>query len=189
MWGVAGVLYVGLLARLVLPYAGWRVYTAAAALPNCLLLLLRLRIPESPRFLLLRGRATEAARVLRAVAAENGRADALPKRLRLAPLPPPPSGRARLRALTQPPLRAPLLSLCAVWLGLSSAYAGFTFWLPALLAARGIDGLSASETYLVMTAAEVCACARGRARVRVRARACVWMRACVRVCARLRARV
>lgn len=152
MWGVAGVLYVGLCARLLLPSLGWRVYCASAALPSCVLLLVRLWVPESPRYLLLRGRATEAASVLRQVAAANGRAHALPAQLTLVPM----QAAARTgRELLGPPLLRTLLTLCFIWFGLSCAYAGFTFWLPTFLASRSVRGLAIFETFLVMTAAEV----------------------------------
>ncbi|KAG8469932.1 hypothetical protein KFE25_006387 [Diacronema lutheri] len=155
LWGVAGVLYVGATARLLLPTLGWRCYCASAALPSCALLLARFWVAESPRFLLLRGRADEAARVLRAVAATNGRSAALPVRLTLAPLPPPPALGELLRTLLRAPHARPLLLLSCVWCGLSCAYAGFTFWLPTFLAAKSVRGLDVYETFLLMTAAEV----------------------------------
>lgn len=155
LYGVAGVLYVGLSARFVLPALGWRWYCACAALPSCLLLVIRYWVPESPRYLLLQGRMAEAVSALRVVAAANGRAHALPARFALVPMAPAPSGRTLILRLLSSPLLRTLLTLCSVWFGLSCAYAGFTFWLPTFLASRSVEGLDIYETYLVMTAAEV----------------------------------
>jgi MFS family permease len=102
--GRAGILsqavyHVGewLLPLLAYSLGDWRrlcvAVAAACALTTCLLL----AVPESPRWLLVRGREAEARAVLDALARGNGRAEGLPPRLRLGLLssssspPPPPS--------------------------------------------------------------------------------------------------
>jgi len=153
LWGVLGVFYVGLCARFVIPAFGWRAYCVSAALPSCVLLLLRAPLPESPRWLQSRGRSEEAMGVLRQVASING--TFLPVKLQLAPLPEAPRSVESFRQLARPPLLRTFLTLAVVWFGLSTAYAGFTFWLPSFLAAKSMSPLDTYETYLLMCVAEV----------------------------------
>ena len=71
-----------LLAWAVLPTLGWRWLLALSALPLLALLVLYPLLPESPHWLVAKGRYAEAEAVLQRVAAANGHR---PLRLRLAP--------------------------------------------------------------------------------------------------------
>lgn len=61
------------LAWAVLPRGGWRYVTGLAAVPLLLATILALFLPESPRWLLEKGRAAEAWAALRRAARWNGR--------------------------------------------------------------------------------------------------------------------
>lgn len=62
--GAAGAYFVGDAMMRSLGDDGWRWFLASAAVPALALLVLRLGTPESPRWLISRGRAEEAQRVL-----------------------------------------------------------------------------------------------------------------------------
>ena len=53
--------------------SSWRVYMFAIALPSGLMLVLCHWLPETPHFLLMRGRCTEARAIIETAAAANGR--------------------------------------------------------------------------------------------------------------------
>ncbi|UNS95347.1 MFS transporter [Streptomyces tubbatahanensis] len=78
----AGLTVGALLAAWLVPLLGWRWMFGIAALPGLLCLLVRHRVPESPRWLADHGRPEEALRVMARIEAEVERATG-------SPLPPP----------------------------------------------------------------------------------------------------
>src|SRR5919202_7046035 len=70
-WGV-GTLAAAGLAWILVPNAGWRYLLATSAIAALFVLWVRLRVPESPRWLMTRGREEEARAVLNTVAEANG---------------------------------------------------------------------------------------------------------------------
>lgn len=68
-----GQLITCLLAWRLIPGHGWRVFVASCALPSLITACLRPFMPESPRWLLLQGRAEEATEICRDVAVLNGK--------------------------------------------------------------------------------------------------------------------
>ena len=70
----AGSLLAALLGAFAAPYIGWRGMVAVGLLPALLCLYIRAFVPESPHWLLRRGRVEEARRVARLGAADRSRA-------------------------------------------------------------------------------------------------------------------
>ena len=70
-WAVGTILAAGL-AWLIVPRFGWRALLAVSALPGVIIFFFRRQVPESPRYLMVKGRTAEAKAVLLQVAAENG---------------------------------------------------------------------------------------------------------------------
>ncbi len=123
-----------------LPETGWRWILAINALPGILGFWVRLSVPESPRFLLLKGDAVGARRVLERVAEVNG------VRLELSALrsAPPAPRRNTTAALFQHGLAPRTLLLGVIWLGLSFGYYGVFTWLRPIFVEQGVAAL---ETY------------------------------------------
>jgi putative MFS transporter len=133
-----------LIGRFVVPASpdGWRVAQILTALPIAMLLWWRRSLPESPRYLLARGRDLEAEAVVaafeRAVEAATGR-----------PLPPSAVGDSApasaprtvtlagaLRFLWSPAMARRTAVTWFLWFVITCSYYGFFTWIPTLLVQR-----------------------------------------------------
>ena len=146
-----GTILIALLAWLVvpnLPDTGWRWLFAISALPGLLGFVLRLWVPESPRYSLLEGRTEEAAETLRQVARINGKENEVEigrlEPVRRSATPP-------TAALFSGSLARRTLLLSAVWFFLSLGYYGVFVWLPGIFVTQGF-GFVRGYDYLVLLA-------------------------------------
>ena len=138
-----GGLLVAALAMALMPALGWRSMFWAGAVPIVVLLPLLLRyLPESPVFLLDRGRRAEAEQLAarRGLALTEIEAEVRHER----------SGRAGVAALFQRRyLPSTLLFFVASFMGLLLVY-GFGTWLPQLMRGSGY-GVGSALSFLVVT--------------------------------------
>jgi MFS transporter, putative metabolite:H+ symporter len=142
-----GWILAALVGFLVIPEYGWRVAFLIGALPALYVLVLRRGLPESPRYLLRKGRHEEA----REAAA----------RLGVDPGEPGPSGAGApvsgsgLRALWTGAYRRRTFMLWVLWFGMVFSYYGIFTWLPQILASSGRDLVSTFGYVLLITLAQV----------------------------------
>jgi len=133
---------VALLGWLLVPrapfgIAGWRWVTLAGSAGALLAWWFRRSLPESPRWLALRGRTAEAEHAMREI-------EARAERDLGAPLPPPGppreaiTGQSSFREILQPPYRRRTLVMSIFNLMQTIAFYGFGSWVPTLLIAKGI---------------------------------------------------
>lgn len=134
-----------------LPETGWRWILAINALPGLLGLWVRLGVPESPRFLLLRGDVAGAKRVLARVAEINGARLELGALRSAAPAP----RRNTTAALFTPGLLPRTLLLGTLWLGLSFGYYGVFTWLRPIFVGQGVEVLATYWFLIVLAAAQL----------------------------------
>ena len=139
-----------LIGFLVVPRgdAGWRWALALGALPALYAVVVRRGLPESVRFLELRGRTDEAEAVVRRFEAVAG----------VDPVPSPPAVRApvvRARELWAPGLRRRTAALWAVWFCVNFSYYGAFIWLPSLLFDSGLSLVRSFEFTLIITLAQL----------------------------------
>lgn len=134
-----------------LPETGWRWILAINALPGLLGFWVRLSVPESPRFLLLRGDVAGAEGVLRRVAKANG----VPLELELSAAQHEPAQSAPRQnttaALFTPALSPRTLLLAVIWFGLSFGYYGVFTWLRPIFVGQGVEVL-ATYWFLIVLA-------------------------------------
>ncbi len=135
---------------LFIPRLGWRFAFALGALPALYVLILRRSMPESPRFLLARGRHKEALEVLRRVEARSGQPPAV-----VSASPEPAAARVGLADLLSPGLRRRTLLLWGLWFGMVFTYYGIFTWLPTLLAAAGHTLVKTYQYTLWITLAQI----------------------------------
>jgi putative MFS transporter len=123
----------------------WRWLFVLTALPAVVGFGLRFWLPESPHYLLHRGRLEQARTVLDRIARSNGGA-ALTGELATVEV-----RRGRMRDLFSPVLRRRTLLTLTVWLLVSAAYYGVFIWLPSRLVTEGY-GFVRGYGFLVLLA-------------------------------------
>ena len=156
-WAVGWTL-AALIGFLVVPSSpnGWRWALALGAVPAVYAVLVRLRLPESVRFLESRGRSTEAEAVVRRF--EVAAQDRPRPSTGTAPAPvaePDERGRSRVAALWARPLRRRTAALWAVWFLVNFSYYGAFIWLPTLLYASGFSLVRSFGYTLLITLAQL----------------------------------
>ncbi len=147
-WALGTIVAAGL-AVLLLPSVGWRPLLASSALAAALVVWIRRRVPESPRYLATAGRTAEAAAVLTQVAETNGR------RLPPGELA---TGRGRqtsLATLWGRRFRSTTAMLWVAWFTISLGYYGVFTWLPSVFVGRGFTFLSTYQNTFLLAVAQI----------------------------------
>lgn len=131
-----GILSGSLIAGYLTPLIGWRGLFLVGLFPAALMLLIRVWVPESPHWLIMKGREQEAAAALRWVLGKER--DFRPVKVSPDPSPlPEPAGRSDSSNAGFRDLLAYPRSLLVSWsvnLGIQTAAYGLTLWAPSLLA-------------------------------------------------------
>lgn len=146
-----GTILAGIVAITVVAAYGWRWGFAVGALPALYVAYLRRALPESPRYLAEKGRASEADAVVRRVERAGGGA-----LLSLAPaVAPPRAGRTRIGDLFGPRYARRTVMLWILWFGVVLTYYGIFLWIPSILAGRGLSEVRSNEFFFLSTLAQV----------------------------------
>lgn len=151
-WAV-GTIAIALIAWAIvpgMPESAWRWIFAINALPGLLGLVVRLWVPESPRYLLNQGRQTEAREVLQRIARMN-RVEIDVANIRASP----PARRNTTAALFGPKLRARSVLLGLIWFSLSFGYYGVFTWLRPIFSSQGIEVLATYWFLVVLALAQI----------------------------------
>lgn len=141
--------------------AGWRWAFAIGALPAIYAIVVRLRLPESPRWLATRGRLAEADRIVAELESAAGLAPVAAGAATGADMAGATtsvvgsSTAARLAALWAPEFRVRTGSLWLVWLCVNFAYYGAFIWIPSILYADGFDLVKSFGFTLIITLAQL----------------------------------
>jgi MFS transporter, putative metabolite:H+ symporter len=155
-WAVGWTLS-ALIGFLVVPRGdtGWRWALALGAVPALYAVVVRLRLPESVRFLESRGRHAEAEAVVqRFEAAAGEQRVAVPDRDDLAGTVAT-GGTNRVAALWSPGLRRRTGAVWAVWFLVNFSYYGAFIWLPTILVASGFSLVRSFGYTLLITLAQL----------------------------------
>jgi putative MFS transporter len=145
-----GWVIAALIGYLLIPRYGWRIAFLIGALPALYALVLRRRIPESPRYLEARGRVAEAESVMRQIedevpaAGRGGSPGVTPEA----------AEHGRWRELFSAPLRRRTIMLWLIWFGIVFSYYGIFAWLPSLLRAT-YPLVTTFEYTLIITLAQI----------------------------------
>ncbi len=149
-WALGAVLAAGL-AWLIVPTLGWRWLLGISAVPGILIFFIRRYVPESPRYLMVKGKTQQAQQVLQQVAKENG--VNMPE-FSLAPLAPV-TRKSSIADLWRPELRRTTLLLWVVWFMISLGYYGVFTWLPNYFRAGGLALLPVYQNSFILALAQL----------------------------------
>lgn len=148
-WALGTVVAAGL-AWVLVPNFGWRPLLASSAVAAALVLWIRRKIPESPRYLAISGKADEAREIIAGIARENGRP--APEQDLVAGERQSGTTVARLWA---PGLRQMTLMLWVTWFCISLAYYGIFTWLPQAFVQQGFSSLQTYQNTFLLALAQV----------------------------------
>jgi putative MFS transporter len=131
---------------------GWRWALALGAVPAVWAIFVRLRLPESVRFLEAKGRHAEAERIVADF--EDAAGVSTPPVAAEAPEPAVTAERP-IATLFGARLRRRTISLWLVWFCVNFAYYGAFIWLPTLLVAQGFSLVRSFEYTVIITLAQL----------------------------------
>jgi putative MFS transporter len=156
-WAV-GWIGAALIGYLVIPASpdGWRWALLLGAVPAVWAVVVRLRLPESVRFLEAKGRHDEAERVVRTFerAAEDAAGTGRPAGVASSAAVPG-AGVGAVADLFAPRLRRRTGAIWLVWFAVNFSYYGAFIWLPSLLVAAGFPLVRSFEYTLIITLAQL----------------------------------
>lgn len=152
-WAV-GWTAAALIGYFVIPTSddGWRWALALGAVPAVWALFVRLRLPESVRFLEAKGRHAEAEAVVADLERAAGvSAPAAEEEPRVTAV----RDERAIASLFGTALRRRTMSLWIVWFCVNFAYYGAFIWLPTLLVSQGFSLVRSFEYTLIITVAQL----------------------------------
>lgn len=142
---------------LVIPASddGWRWAFALGMIPAAYAVFVRWRMPESPRWLVARGRIAEAERIVSSFEADAGVVAVPAIRKEPASRAIAMTARTRVTTLWKPEFRVRTICLWLVWLGVNFAYYGAFIWIPSILIEAGFDLVTSFGFTLIITLAQL----------------------------------
>jgi len=139
-WAIGWLLAI-ILSRIILPISGWRAVFLSSTITWPVLLVVLLYVPESARFLLLKGKTEEARSLTQRFSIE------LPSTSQ--------QEKASLKELFTGKYITRTIMLWIHWFMLAFSYWGIFTWLPDLLARRGLSIVKSLEYAIIITLAQV----------------------------------
>jgi putative MFS transporter len=148
-----GSILAALIGYLVIPTLGWQAAFLVGALPALYVFVLRRNIPESPRYLLARGRVHEAEAIVARIEAESGDRPGQP--IPIGSGSTPPARAIGFRDLWGGAYVRRTVVLWAMWATMNFSYYGIFLWLPSQFVRKGLSIEQALLFNLIISLAQV----------------------------------
>jgi putative MFS transporter len=139
-----GLMATGQVGAWVVPHFGWQAMFLIGGIPGLLITLLLLRLPESPRWLISRGRLAEAESVIRELEASTDRRLAPAATARASDKKPTVASRTRWSEVLSPLFRSRTLIVWTLWFCAYFVANGMNNWMPTLY--RTVYGLELQQS-------------------------------------------
>jgi len=149
-----GWIAAALVAYLVIPAYGWRYAFWIGAVPALFAAVLRMAVPESPRFLEASGKTEEADCLITLMEKQAGISNGDSFQTKL---PDSAAGKSKVSFLelwSGKYLRTTLV-LWIIWFGINFGYYGFVLWTPTLLVGKGFTLIKSFEFTFIMCIAQL----------------------------------
>lgn len=148
-----GFIVAGVVSLILIPMGGWRWVFIAEGLPAVWLLIIRRRVPESPRWLESRGRfdEAEATMVVMEKEVEKAYGKPLPAPSKSGPADEIGKGGFSLWELLSPRFRKATIGIWILWFAVLLGYYGVTTWMGKLLVDNGFTVQKSIQFVLLMT--------------------------------------
>ncbi len=151
-WAYGSVL-AALIGFLVVPTLGWRAALLIGALPALYVVVIRRFLPESPRFLVSRGKVAEAESIVQQIEADAGVPSATkPPEVTAISVP---RRQARLGELFSPAYLKRTVVLWVMWATMNFSYYGIFLWLPTQFVRKGFSLNQALWFNLIIALAQI----------------------------------
>jgi putative MFS transporter len=145
-----GWLLAALIGYLVIPSLGWQAAFVAGAVPALYVFVVRRAIPESPRFLIAKGRQSEAIQILEKMGVKEKLSERDGETILDST-----DSRCGVKLLFDGFYLRRTVWVWILWFSLFFTFYGIFIWLPSLLLARGLGLVRSLEYVLLMTCAQV----------------------------------
>ncbi|MEA4901167.1 MFS transporter [Desulfitobacterium sp.] len=149
-----GWIVAALVAYLLIPVYGWRIGFWVGAFPALFAAVIQRAIPESPRYLELRGKSDEADAIVSRMEKQAGinykpesDSETAPKKVN--------NVHVSFADLWSKKYLASTIVLWVIWFGLNFGYYGFVLWTPTLLVGKGFALVKSFEFTLIMCLAQL----------------------------------
>lgn len=151
-WAI-GWLLAALISYIIIPRFGWQTAFYIGSIPALYVFYLWKSIPESPRYLVSKGKIAQAEAIVKVIEAQSG-IRRTSTELASQPITQTPSKLAVKELFSSKFIRRTIF-LWLLWFGVVYAYYGIFTWLPSLLALKGFSLTKSFEYVMVMTVAQI----------------------------------